>query len=113
VQVKSFEGGSDPMLLTSATPGSSAAGSAPSTPSSSATATVASSSKAGAAGCTDAAPPGSFTCAQQKGFGKCDEAFMTQGNFCAATCGRCSGSEQVKSSNGPGGRKLQAGVRQL
>ena len=48
-----------------------------------------------AGGCADIAPP-SYTCAQQKEWGKCGEGWMVGGGFCAATCGRCGG----------GGRKL-------
>ena len=39
--------------------------------------------------CTDTPAPGGFTCQQQKGWGKCYDAVLTQGNYCAATCGRC------------------------
>jgi len=39
--------------------------------------------------CTDTRPPGnSYTCAQQKEWGKCGESWM-QG-YCKATCGTCS-----------------------
>jgi ShK domain-like len=37
--------------------------------------------------CTDVAPSKDYTCAQQKGFGKCNEAFMK--NYCNKSCGRC------------------------
>ena len=44
--------------------------------------------------CCDAQPPPNleglqFTCAEQVGFGACDEAWMLQGNFCRLSCGRC------------------------
>lgn len=42
--------------------------------------------------CEDTAPPGGgFTCAQQKGWGKCSESWMVENGWCAATCGRCGG----------------------
>jgi len=122
-QVKSMEGGSDPMLVTSSTPGNgggsnpappSNAGSSPSPSSSSSPSTSPSQSSPSPEGdCTDVAPPGSYSCAQQKQFGKCNESFMTAGNFCASTCGRCSSgsSQQVKSFSGPtpsGGRKMMS-----
>ena len=31
----------------------------------------------------------------QAGWGKCDDAFMTSGNFCQITCGRCSSCTDV------------------
>ena len=37
--------------------------------------------------CTDVAPSKDFTCAQQKSFGKCNQAFMK--NYCNKSCGRC------------------------
>ncbi|KAL4420827.1 hypothetical protein ABPG75_010483 [Micractinium tetrahymenae] len=46
-------------------------------------------SAGGAAACDDRPPP-TYTCAQQKGWGKCGEAFMAP--FCARTCGRCGDS---------------------
>lgn len=39
--------------------------------------------------CTDLAPSDTFTCGEQVGWGKCDEAFME--GFCDRSCGRCSG----------------------
>lgn len=32
-------------------------------------------------------PTPGYTCAQQKTFGQCSAGFMTQGNYCAQTCG--------------------------
>ncbi len=37
--------------------------------------------------CTDVAPDGQYTCAQQAGWGKCDEAWMA--GKCDQSCGRC------------------------
>lgn len=34
--------------------------------------------------------PGLFGCAQEKDWGKCDEDWMREGNYCMNTCGRCS-----------------------
>jgi hypothetical protein len=45
------------------------------------------------ANCTDTPPDSRFTCQQQQRFGKCNEPWMVQGNFCAATCGRCTPAE--------------------
>lgn len=39
--------------------------------------------------CNDVAPDNRYSCQQQKDFGACDEAFMTRGNYCSSTCGRC------------------------
>ena len=39
-------------------------------------------------------PSGDYTCSQQAAVGKCDADFVIAGGFCAATCGRCSGSSQ-------------------
>ena len=50
----------------------------------------ASASASSSSGCSDNAPPGSNGCWQQKQWGKCGEAWMAAGNYCAATCGRCS-----------------------
>ena len=45
--------------------------------------------------CTDTQPPGSYTCAQQRGWSKCPQVWisissMISCGFCATTCGRCS-----------------------
>ena len=39
------------------------------------------------AACSDEAPDASYTCAQQAGWGKCGESWMS--GFCDASCGRC------------------------
>jgi hypothetical protein len=43
-------------------------------------------------GCTDVRPPGSqqYTCAQQKGWGKCGESWMK--GYCKVTCNTCGAS---------------------
>ncbi|DBB06710.1 TPA: hypothetical protein ACH3X1_012211 [Trebouxia sp. C0004] len=41
-----------------------------------------------AASCTDIPPNNQYTCTQQAGWGKCNEAFMS--GFCAQSCNRCS-----------------------
>lgn len=38
--------------------------------------------------CTDVPPDDRYTCQQQKDFGKCDQSWMVEGNFCETTCGR-------------------------
>jgi mannan endo-1,4-beta-mannosidase len=47
-----------------------------------------------AAVCDDIAPDSKFTCAEQAGFGQCDQAFM-QGR-CNLSCGRCSLPDPVE-----------------
>ena len=45
--------------------------------------------------CKDSSPDTSYTCDQQKAFGKCDVGWMRQASvdfpngFCAKTCGKC------------------------
>lgn len=45
--------------------------------------------------CCDLQPPGVYSCAEQRAYGKCDEPWMIVGNgnggFCQRTCGRCGG----------------------
>eukprot|EP01025_Chloroclados_australasicus_P033585 TRINITY_DN3428_c0_g1_i1.p1 TRINITY_DN3428_c0_g1~~TRINITY_DN3428_c0_g1_i1.p1 ORF type:complete len:505 (-),score=42.76 TRINITY_DN3428_c0_g1_i1:1199-2713(-) len=40
-------------------------------------------------GCFDIVPPGGFTCEEQSALGKCGRRWMTEGTFCAQTCGYC------------------------
>lgn len=88
-QVQAFDGNQDPMLITSDTPGNTGGGST----SSSSEKKEASSSSSSS--CTDQAPPGtSFSCQQQKDYGKCSEGFMA--NYCNKTCGRCSSTSGRK-----------------
>lgn len=48
--------------------------------------------------CCDLPPP-SFSCAEQRAFGKCDEPWMVVGNgeggFCRLTCGRCGSASDA------------------
>ncbi len=46
--------------------------------------------------CTDVPPSKYFTCAQQKGFGKCNESFMR--GYCNQSCGRCNASGTISAS---------------
>lgn len=48
--------------------------------------------------CSDVTPPGEAGCQQQKEWGKCGDAYMQKGNYCARSCGRC----------GQQGQKVQA-----
>ncbi len=48
--------------------------------------------------CTDTPPSSQYTCAQQAGFGQCNQPWMTQGNYCAMSCGRCGGGNPAASS---------------
>lgn len=49
------------------------------------------SSSEGSSDCVDVAPPGEYSCQQQKDFGKCADPFLA--NYCAVTCGRCQPSQ--------------------
>lgn len=53
---------------------------------------------AAATSCIDVVPPGNYTCAEQKAFGKCTSPWMVQGKFCEATCGVCSSAPSSKSA---------------
>ncbi|KAL4451254.1 hypothetical protein ABPG77_009326 [Micractinium sp. CCAP 211/92] len=55
-------------------------------------------SATGAAPCDDRPPP-TYTCSQQKEWGKCGEAFMAP--FCDLTCGRCTGAGGNDTSTSP------------
>ncbi|QDZ26022.1 hypothetical protein HOP50_20g85730 [Chloropicon primus] len=37
----------------------------------------------------DRSPPGEHTCKEQHRWGKCNETWLIEGDYCAATCGRC------------------------
>ena len=39
--------------------------------------------------CTDTPPNQQYSCRQQQSYGACNAKFMTSGDFCATTCGRC------------------------
>lgn len=43
-------------------------------------------------------PPGRFTCAEQKKFGKCNACWMTKGGFCKKTCGMCDVKDNTELS---------------
>ncbi|EFN54108.1 hypothetical protein CHLNCDRAFT_136257 [Chlorella variabilis] len=125
--VTAFDGPSDPMLITSDTPGadgsaggegaspanSSANATAPAAPSSAnATAkgspaaegkpsSASASASSGSSGkCRDQPTPDGHSCAQQKQWGKCEQDFIKVNGYCAATCGRCGGADS--------GKKVQA-----
>eukprot|EP01023_Acetabularia_acetabulum_P051384 TRINITY_DN5673_c0_g3_i1.p1 TRINITY_DN5673_c0_g3~~TRINITY_DN5673_c0_g3_i1.p1 ORF type:complete len:576 (+),score=71.85 TRINITY_DN5673_c0_g3_i1:238-1728(+) len=40
-------------------------------------------------GCFDQAPPGKFSCEDQRKFGKCSEVWMLEGGYCKQTCDLC------------------------
>eukprot|EP01026_Neomeris_dumetosa_P043749 TRINITY_DN3676_c0_g1_i1.p1 TRINITY_DN3676_c0_g1~~TRINITY_DN3676_c0_g1_i1.p1 ORF type:complete len:322 (-),score=31.74 TRINITY_DN3676_c0_g1_i1:282-1190(-) len=50
--------------------------------------------------CRDTPPDKDYTCAQQAKFGQCNADFMLEGNYCAASCGRCKSQGQQESSQG-------------
>ncbi|KAL4458150.1 hypothetical protein ABPG75_013015 [Micractinium tetrahymenae] len=50
-------------------------------------------------GCSDANPPGGWTCSQQKDWGKCGDAWMAP--FCQQTCGRCPCAPSTSPSPSP------------
>jgi hypothetical protein len=64
-----------------------------------------SSGAGGASACTDVPPSSAYTCAQQAGWGKCEEPWMA--GYCNATCGRCS---STGGSGGSGGSASSCGV---
>ncbi|KAH7619768.1 putative expansin-A17 [Nannochloris sp. 'desiccata'] len=96
--ISAFDGASDPMLVTSDTPGNADGASAP-------VSSTTSSSSSSEGGCTDEAPDGKYTCQQQKDFGQCGADFMK--DFCNLSCDRCSNSVSG------GSRKLLGGRRRL
>jgi hypothetical protein len=107
--ISAFDGASDPMLVTSKTPGNTDGASASaSSDSVSSTGTPASSSSSppsSEGGCIDEAPDGNYTCQEQKDFGQCGADFMK--DFCNLSCGRCSNTVTG------GKRKLLGGRRRL
>eukprot|EP00891_Asterochloris_glomerata_P009180 jgi/Astpho2/9180/fgenesh1_pg.00137_%23_8_t len=46
--------------------------------------------------CSDNPPDNVYTCTQQQQFGKCSVDWMVAGNYCASTCGRCTGSSGAR-----------------
>lgn len=77
--VQKFEGKFDPMLVVGG--GGSEAESVPS-------------DSEDSNECTENQPPGEYTCDQQKGWGKCDEDWMKNANYCSVTCGFCSSGKR-------------------
>ena len=46
--------------------------------------------------CTDSQPDKTYTCAQQKAFGKCSADFVAGKGHCQTTCGRCTCNPSCK-----------------
>eukprot|EP01026_Neomeris_dumetosa_P021956 TRINITY_DN19084_c0_g2_i4.p2 TRINITY_DN19084_c0_g2~~TRINITY_DN19084_c0_g2_i4.p2 ORF type:complete len:226 (-),score=9.28 TRINITY_DN19084_c0_g2_i4:75-752(-) len=44
--------------------------------------------------CSDISPNELYTCEEQQKWGKCNEEWIIQGQFCQRTCGRCATSSQ-------------------
>ena len=59
--------------------------------------------------CTDVPTP-LWTCAQQLAWGKCGQAFMAFGDFCAATCGRCSAAAGPSAAPAPAAQPTASGL---
>lgn len=124
LQVQAFDGPSDPMLVTSSTPGASDGSPAsPGAPASNSTSPAPPAALRGggsspspppspgaSSSCQDLPTPDGYTCAQQKGWGKCGEPWIAQNGYCKATCGACGSSSvpQVQAASGPpsSGRKM-------
>ena len=65
-----------------------------------------------AGSCADVPPPGPYTCAQQAGWGRCNDQYYKQNKFCAVTCGFCgSGGYSPSPSPSSSGRRLLRGER--
>ena len=49
-------------------------------------------------------PDDRFTCQQQAEFGKCQQSWMVEGNFCETTCGRngCAAPAGTPPGEAPG-----------
>ncbi|KAJ3050402.1 hypothetical protein HK097_008637, partial [Rhizophlyctis rosea] len=60
--------------------------------------------QAEAQSCTDVAPSGGYTCAQQASWGKCDESWMN--GYCQKSCNKCTSS----GSNGGSGGSSVSGL---
>jgi len=50
-------------------------------------------------GCTDTSPEDGTTCQQQKDGGNCNQNWILSGNYCRATCGRCTASPSSDSTD--------------
>ncbi|KAL4440265.1 hypothetical protein ABPG75_003266 [Micractinium tetrahymenae] len=135
-KVQAFDGPSDPMLVTSSTPGATdgapgapaasgpAASPAPGAPANKPPTSEPSAARSGSSpspspasasssngGCKDLPTPDGYSCAQQKAWGKCSQPWIAQNGYCKATCGACGGGSstpKVQSASGPpaGGRKM-------
>ncbi|GAB4819913.1 hypothetical protein N2152v2_006959 [Parachlorella kessleri] len=135
-QVTAFSGEQDPMLVTSDTPGNGGSSSGSKNSSSSGNSTSSGapsmsvnappssgsgsssssngggssgSSNGGSQGCADVAPPGNYPCSQWKAWSKCSEDWLVKGNYCAASCSRCSGGSSSSSSSNSGRKMLRLG----
>eukprot|EP01026_Neomeris_dumetosa_P053226 TRINITY_DN4750_c0_g2_i1.p1 TRINITY_DN4750_c0_g2~~TRINITY_DN4750_c0_g2_i1.p1 ORF type:complete len:483 (-),score=119.79 TRINITY_DN4750_c0_g2_i1:520-1968(-) len=62
------------------------------------------------AACTDVTPDNTYTCAQQKEFGKCSSKFMIDGGFCQQTCGTCPALEVEEAGALIEGAITEAGI---
>ena len=56
-----------------------------------------------AGSCADVPPPGPYTCAQQAGWGRCNDQYYKQNKFCAVTCGFCGSGGGGGGGGGSGG----------
>jgi len=54
-----------------------------------AAAPAAAANQVGGCPCNDVQPTATITCAQQREYNKCQDSWMTSGNFCQLTCGSC------------------------
>ncbi|GAB4819912.1 hypothetical protein N2152v2_006958 [Parachlorella kessleri] len=103
LQVKAFSGEQDPMLITSDTPGNGGSSNSSSGGSGAMSVNAGSadcasyksdsSTNSGSScsqSCTDVVPKGPTPCSQWKAWGKCSDDWIVKGQFCSATCGRCS-----------------------
>ncbi|KAL6779378.1 hypothetical protein ACKKBG_A12095 [Auxenochlorella protothecoides x Auxenochlorella symbiontica] len=103
--VSAFDGPADPMVVTSTTPGNSDAATGASSGNATATAsgnssgnTTGTTSASGSSACVDIPAPGSFSCAEQQGWGKCEDSTFVSSNYCALTCGRCGANATASPS---------------
>ena len=136
-KVKAFDGASDPMLVTSDTPGATDGGAVPAggaaagasasagskaPPATEPPAAAGAASSASAGKCRDTPTPDGNTCEQQKAWGKCSEKWISDNGYCRCTCGGKAGGSgaplapKVQAFSGPAapkkGRKLlQAAAR--
>jgi len=114
-----MDGPQDPMLVTSSTPGASAApgtpatasgGSSPGTPPT--PGAPPSSSPPSSGSCKDLPTPDGHSCADQKLWGKCEESFIRENAYCRNTCGHCGGSSGASGAPSPPKVQAQSGPSQ-